>query len=58
MPELDPELAAESQRMTPIAGVSHDFDALTAALMASEARKNVRLREAAQAYERCRQARS
>jgi hypothetical protein len=53
-PKLDPALAEESKRMTPIAGVSRDFDALTAALMGSEARKNARLRQAISAYERCR----
>jgi hypothetical protein len=57
-PKLDPMLVEESKRMTPIAGVGRDFDALTAALMGSEARKNARLRQVAQAYERCRQARN
>jgi hypothetical protein len=55
-PKLDPLLAEESKRMTPIAGVGRDFDALTATLMGSEARKNARLRQAIGAYERCRRA--
>jgi hypothetical protein len=55
-PHLDPALAEESKRMTPIAGVGRDFDALTATLMGSEARKNARLRQAIGAYEGCRRA--
>src|SRR5262245_8907574 len=45
-PPIDPAVAAESQRLTPIAGSpAGDTDALTAALMSSEAAKNARLRQ-------------
>ena len=52
-PPVDPAIEAEAKRLTPI-GQAKDVDALTAALMGSEAAKNARLRQAAQAYERCR----
>jgi hypothetical protein len=43
--------------MTPLEAVhSGGIDALTAALMRSEAEKNARLRQAIMAYERCRRA--
>jgi hypothetical protein len=52
---LPSEITAEAARMAPlddarVGGVA----ALSAALMGSEARKNARLRQAVQAYERCR----
>jgi hypothetical protein len=54
-PALDVALAVEAVKITPIAEQGADVDALTAALMASETRKNAKLRDALRAYERCRQ---
>jgi hypothetical protein len=56
---LEPEIAVEAERTVPLdAPRAGGIDALSAALMAAEARKNARLRQAALAYERCRQAHS
>ena len=55
-PPIDPAIKAEAKRLTQI-GQARELDALTAALMGSEAAKNARLRQAAQAYERCRRTR-
>jgi hypothetical protein len=52
-PPVDSAIAAEAQRLTPIAGVMEP-DALTAALMGSEAAKNASLARLARAYEKCR----
>lgn len=52
-PPLDPGIEAEAKRLTPI-GEAREVDALMATLMGSEAAKNVLLRKAALAYERCR----
>jgi hypothetical protein len=54
-PPLDPGIEAEAKRLTPI-GQAKDVDALTAALMGSEAAKNARLVMLTHAYERCRKA--
>jgi hypothetical protein len=54
-PPLDPVIGAEAKRLTPI-GQAKDVDALTAALMGSEAAKNARLAMLTRAYERCRKA--
>jgi len=52
---LDAGLAVEAHRITPLKAVQGaGIDALTAALMRSEAEKNARLRQALLAYERCR----
>jgi type IV pilus biogenesis protein CpaD/CtpE len=51
-PAIDPAITAEAQRLTPIAGVIEP-DALTAALMGSEAAKNASLARLARAYEKC-----
>jgi hypothetical protein len=53
---LDITIVAEAKDVTPIAERRGDVDALAAALMVSETRKNARLRDALHAYERCRQA--
>lgn len=50
---LDPDITAEARRVTPIAGVT-GVDALTAALIGSEAAKNASLARLARAYEKCR----
>jgi hypothetical protein len=52
-PPLDPAIAAESTRLTPI-GQAREADGLTAALMGSEAAKNASLASLARAYEKCR----
>jgi hypothetical protein len=52
-PAIDPAITAEARRLTPIAGVTEP-DALTAALMGSEAVKNASLARLARAYEKCR----
>jgi type IV pilus biogenesis protein CpaD/CtpE len=52
-PAIDPAIIAEAQRLTPIAGIIEP-DALTAALMGSEAVKNASLARLARAYEKCR----
>jgi hypothetical protein len=52
-PPVDTSITAETQRLTPIAGVT-GADALTAALMGSEAAKNASLARLARAYEKCR----
>jgi hypothetical protein len=55
---INSTVAAEAQRITPLDAVrSGGLNALTAALMRSEAEKNARLRQAIMAYERCRQTR-
>jgi hypothetical protein len=55
---IDSAVATEAQRITPLDAIrGGSLDALTAALMRSEAEKNARLRQAIMAYERCRQAR-
>jgi hypothetical protein len=51
---MDPAIAVEAQRVTPIEHAGGNLDALAAALIAAEARKNVRLRQALAAVERCR----
>lgn len=51
---LDPAIAAEAQKMTHIATMRDGgIDALSSALMASEARKNAWLKKAAENYRRC-----
>jgi hypothetical protein len=45
-PALDATIPAEAAKITPIIGHRADLDALTAALIASEARKNAKLRDA------------
>src|SRR5262245_61256241 len=53
-PPLDPAIASEALRLTPIASSSAGgTDGLTAGLMASELRKNARLRQIIAAYQRC-----
>ena len=54
-PALAAGVMAEASRMTPLEPMRESrIDALTAALMRSEAEKNARLRQAVEAYERCR----
>jgi hypothetical protein len=52
-PPVDPAIKAEAGRVTPIGAALRD-DALTAALMGSEAAKNASLVRLARAYEKCR----
>ena len=52
-PAVDPAITAEARRVTPIAGAP-ELDALTAALIGSEAAKNASLARLARAYEKCR----
>ena len=52
-PAVDPAITAEARRVTPIAG-AQEIDALTAALIGSEAAKNASLARLARAYEKCR----
>lgn len=52
-PAIDPAIITETRRVTQI-GVVRDADALTAALMGSEAAKNASLTRLARAYENCR----
>jgi hypothetical protein len=55
-PPIAAGVTGEASRMTPLAPMRDGgIDALTAALMRSEAEKNARLRQAVAAYERCRQ---
>jgi hypothetical protein len=55
-PPLDPAIAAEAIAVTPAERLAAGgAPALSAALMASEAKKNEALLRAARAYERCRQ---
>ncbi len=57
-PPIDASLTAEAARVTPLNGArAGGIDALTAALMRSEAEKNARLRQAVAAYEVCRRGR-
>jgi hypothetical protein len=54
-PSIDAGITAEASRVTPLEPMHKGgIDALTAALMRSEAEKNTRLRQAVAAYERCR----
>jgi hypothetical protein len=56
-PPIAASVKGEASRMTPIEPMREGgIDALTAALMRSEAEKNARLRQAVNAYERCRDA--
>lgn len=50
---IDPAILTETKRVTPIAE-ARDADALTAALIGSEAAKNASLARLARAYENCR----
>jgi hypothetical protein len=52
-PAIDPAIHAEASRLTPIRNLQ-DADALTAALMGSEAAKNASLARLARSYENCR----
>ena len=52
-PAVDPAIAAEARRVTPIAGAA-ELDALTAALIGSEAAKNASLARLVRVYEKCR----
>ena len=52
-PAVDPAITAEARRVTPIASAS-ELDALTAALIGSEAIKNASLARLMRAYETCR----
>ena len=55
-PRMDPRILGEANSETPAAVLSDGGSpALAAALMASEARKNARLREAVAAYDDCRE---
>ena len=55
--QLDASIAAEAAAQAPLAQIiTGDTPALSAALMASEARKNDRLRQVLVAYEQCRSA--
>jgi hypothetical protein len=57
-PPMNVEVAAEAKRLTLLDKADTGAVDLTAALMVSEIHKNERLREAARAYEVCRQARN
>jgi hypothetical protein len=53
-PPIGAAITAEAQRSTPLEAMrTGGVDALTAALMRSEAEKNARLRQAVAAYEVC-----
>jgi hypothetical protein len=52
-PAVDPAITAEARRVTPIASAA-ELDALTAALIGSEAAKNASLARLVRAYEKCR----
>ncbi len=53
-PPLDPAVAKEATRVTPLEAVrAGGIDGLAAVLMRSEAEKNARLRQAWAAYRRC-----
>lgn len=54
-PAIDPAIAREAARMTPIASL-REGEALTAALIGSEAAKNYSLARLLHAYEKCRRA--
>jgi hypothetical protein len=57
-PPIDAAVTWEASRMTPLEPMREgSIDALTAALMRSEAEKNARLHQAVKAYERCRRRR-
>ena len=53
---MDSKIFAEAKDATVIAAQRGNIDALAAALMVSETRKNARLNEALRAYETCRRA--
>jgi hypothetical protein len=56
-PRLTASVTDEAARMTPLEPMREGgIEALAAALMRSEAEKNARLRQAVNAYERCRDA--
>jgi hypothetical protein len=52
-PAIDPAILTETRRVTPIASL-REGEALTAALIGSEAIKNASLARLARAYEKCR----
>jgi type IV pilus biogenesis protein CpaD/CtpE len=52
-PAIDPAIISETRRVTPI-GALREGEALTAALIGSEAAKNASLARLARAYEKCR----
>jgi hypothetical protein len=55
-PPIGTSIVSEASRMTPLEPMpAGGIDALTAALIRSEAEKNARLRQAVAAYELCRQ---